>query len=105
MRNITPPSWALPERLVTPEKVFLNRRQWLAGAGLLAASTALPRIAGAAPTDAWEPKAPANPAYVDAGQPVTPEQVNTTYNNFYEFGSHKQIYDCLLYTSPSPRDS
>lgn len=93
MRNITPPSWALPERLVTPEKVFLNRRQWLAGAGLLAASTALPRIAGAAPTDAWEPKAAANPAYVDPGRPVTPEQVNTTYNNFYEFGSHKQIYD------------
>ena len=94
MINITPPSWALPERAATPEHVFLNRRQWLAGAGLLAASTALPRIAGAAePGDAWTPKPPPNPAYIDAGRPITDETVNTTYNNFYEFGSHKQIYD------------
>ncbi|MFK7943573.1 MAG: protein-methionine-sulfoxide reductase catalytic subunit MsrP [Paracoccaceae bacterium] len=103
MWNITPPSWSLPERMTTPEQVFLNRRQWLAGAGLLAASTALPRIASAAPPgDAWSPEAAKNPDYVDPGRPVTPEKVNTTYNNFYEFGSHKQIHDAAeaLETDP-----
>lgn len=92
MFNITPPSWALPERMATSEDVFLNRRQWLAGAGLLAASTALPRMASAAPTDPWTPPAPQNPAYADPGRPITAEETNTTYNNFYEFGSHKEIY-------------
>ena len=38
MYNITPPDWSTPERLVTPEHIAVNRRQWLAGlgAGLLA---------------------------------------------------------------------
>jgi sulfoxide reductase catalytic subunit YedY len=29
--------------------------------------------------------------YKDAGRPITPEEVNTTYNNFYEFGTSKRI--------------
>ena len=93
MYNITPPRWALSENLVTSEDVFLNRRQWLRGAGVLAASTALPSIAaGAVPGDAWTPAASTNPKYADPGRPITSEADNTTYNNFYEFGSHKQIY-------------
>ena len=92
MYNITPPDWALPERMVTPERVFLNRRQWLAGAsatiGALA-STSAPAIAPA--ESPWTPKAPANPAFVNAGRTVTDEAINSAYNNFYEFGSHKQI--------------
>ena len=27
-----------------------------------------------------------------AGRPITPEDINTTYNNFFEFGSHKKIH-------------
>lgn len=94
MLNITPPRWALSENLVTSESLFLNRRQWLRGAGLIGASTALPNISlAAAPGDTWTPAPETNPKYADPGRPVTPEDVNTTYNNFYEFGSHKQIYD------------
>ncbi len=95
MLNITPPDWSMPERLVTPEAVFLNRRQWLAGTGALGAiATAGGAMPAAAATgDAWTPKAPMNPDYVDAGRPITPEDVNSTYNNFYEFGSHKEIYN------------
>ena len=93
MRNITPPSWAIPESKVTPEHTFLNRRQWLAGAGALmgtiATSTSAHALAAA--ESPWSPAAPKNPAYADAGRPVTYEEDNTTYNNFYEFGSHKQI--------------
>ncbi|MEO1491228.1 MAG: protein-methionine-sulfoxide reductase catalytic subunit MsrP [Pseudomonadota bacterium] len=93
MYNITPPRWAVPERNVTPEHIFLNRRQWLVSAGALAAASIAGPSFAAKPTDPWDPKPSLNPAYADPGRPVTPEDVNTTYNNFYEFGSHKQIYD------------
>jgi sulfoxide reductase catalytic subunit YedY len=94
MYNITPPRWAVPEAKVTPEHIFLNRRQWLASVGAIAAaSVAGGKAFAAQPKDPWDPKAPLNPAYADPGRPVTPEDVNTTYNNFYEFGSHKQIHD------------
>jgi sulfoxide reductase catalytic subunit YedY len=94
MHNITPPRWALSERLVTPEAVFLNRRAWLKGAGLIAGAAALPSLPAraAAPTEPWQPAPAANPAYADAGRPVTAEELNTRYNNFYEFGSHKEIH-------------
>ena len=92
MKNITPPAWAIPEREITPEHVFLNRRQWLAGATAIAGAMAAgPALALAAAETEWTPKAPQNPAYSDPGREVTPEDVNSTYNNFYEFGSHKQI--------------
>lgn len=94
MRNITPPRWALSENLVTSEDVFLNRRQWLRGAGFMGAMAAMSPVALAAtPGEGWTPTPSTNPKYADPGRPVTPEDVNTTYNNFYEFGSHKQIYD------------
>ncbi|MEM0988726.1 MAG: protein-methionine-sulfoxide reductase catalytic subunit MsrP [Pseudomonadota bacterium] len=92
MLNITPPSWALPERMVTPERHFLNRRQLLAGMTALAGSAATPALAARVPEDAWAPKPELNPAYADPGRPITPEDINTKYNNFYEFGSHKEIW-------------
>ena len=103
MYNTTPPDWALPERLVTPEHIVLNRRQWLASVGLGSIAASLSMPAGAAtPEDPWTPKAPSNPAYADPGRPVTPEDINTTYNNFYEFGSHKEIHQAAqdLVTDP-----
>ena len=93
MHNITPPRWELPERIVTPESVFLNRRQWLVGAGLVAGAAALPLTAlGAATAEPWRPAPATNPAHADAGRAITPEEFNVRYNNFYEFGSHKEIH-------------
>jgi sulfoxide reductase catalytic subunit YedY len=95
MQILKRPDWAIPERLAAPEAVYLNRRAILAGMGLGAAALAAPRAAGAVgetPPD-WPGPAPLNPAYADAGRPVTPETISARYNNFYEFGSHKQIYD------------
>ena len=102
----TPRSWEIPERRATPESCWLNRRNLvksLAAGPILAAG--LPSVAGAAedvvelaneqaaadPTADLYP-AGTNPAFADAGRPVTPEADNLTYNNFYEFGSHKQIW-------------
>ncbi len=95
MNIIRPRGWDLPERLATPEDVFLNRRQLMAGT-----------IAGAASgfLMARTAKAAANPKFADAGRPVTDETANTTFNNFYEFGSSKRISEAAeaLPTSPWP---
>lgn len=86
-------TWEIPEREATPEAVYLNRRAFLgAGAGLIAGSV-LPSMAfGAAGqvSSADLYPAPRNEAFT-LDRPLTDERVATTYNNFYEFGSHKQI--------------
>jgi len=95
MHPIRKPRWALPDSRVTPEHVFLNRRRFLAaGAGAAALSLAAPgRSWAATPGEPFAPAPDRNPAHADAGRAITPEDINTTYNNFYEFGSHKRIHD------------
>src|SRR5690606_39221881 len=97
--------WELPESAATPEAVFLERRRLLRG--LAAGSAAL----GAAPLLAACDEAPARAAQDAAGEdpsaglypvkqnprysldrPVTDAELATTYNNFYEFGSSKNIW-------------
>jgi sulfoxide reductase catalytic subunit YedY len=104
--------WNLPERLVTPERLALNRRQVLAGGAAAAAlSIAVPARASwlfggideeavkatieAAKSDPSAAHYPAklNEAFKDAGRAPTDEIMNSAYNNFYEFGSSKSIYD------------
>lgn len=83
--------WELPESSVTPEAVFLSRRQGL-GLGLGALAAAMAGHAGAAqaaPTDALHPY-PRNPAY-EPGRTVTAEKFASQYNNFYEYGTSKNI--------------
>ncbi len=85
--------WEIPERLVTPERAVLDRRKFLAAATALGTAGLIPAVAAAeADPSAGLYPAPPNPAFKDAGRPVTPEKDNTTYNNFYEFGTSKQIY-------------
>ena len=43
-----------------------------------------------------------DPAYANAGRPLTPEQDATTYNNFYEFGTDKSIYRAAQRMPVSP---
>ena len=91
--------WEIPESLATPETIFLNRRSLLKGvaAGAILATplaVGLSRSAAAA-TDA-DPSAglypaPRNSRYV-LDRVMTAEGITSKYNNFYEFGSHKQIY-------------
>ena len=97
-RNFIKPSWHLPENTATSESAFLNRREIVKGFGLggitLAAATVSPlgrlALAEEDPSASLYP-VPRNEAYT-LERPVTPEYINTKYNNFYEFGSHKQIY-------------
>jgi sulfoxide reductase catalytic subunit YedY len=86
------PEWALPERLVTAEQVFVNRRQFLKRAGFggwLAASWAK-GADGAGATPAATYPAKRNPAF-NPGWTLTNERVAGSYNNFYEFSLNKRI--------------
>ncbi|MEQ9639181.1 MAG: protein-methionine-sulfoxide reductase catalytic subunit MsrP [Alphaproteobacteria bacterium] len=91
----TPKGWEIPEREATPEAVFLDRRRFLsgatAGAALAVAGMGAPRLARAAgdPTADLYP-AMRNPTY-KLDREITDERLTSTYNNFYEFGSHKRI--------------
>ncbi|MBN9673540.1 protein-methionine-sulfoxide reductase catalytic subunit MsrP [Roseibium aggregatum] len=87
--------WELPERLATPETHYLNRRQILAG--LAGSGVLLGTGLGIRPSFAEEdPSAGLYPVERNASftldRDLTAEEVTTKYNNFYEFGSHKQIY-------------
>jgi len=90
-----PAAWQLPERAATPEDVFLNRRRFLAGmagAGGMLLAGGLPGAARAAD----DPTADLYPVQRNlafrGGRELTDEKVASTYNNFYEFGSHKRIH-------------
>jgi sulfoxide reductase catalytic subunit YedY len=83
-------NWEIPEREATPEAVFVGRRNLLkAGAAALVAEALWPSelFAASDPTAGLYP-AKRDPAY-KLDRPITPESVNTHYNNFYEFGMGK----------------
>jgi len=99
--------WEIPERAVTPEHVYLNRRQILRaagfagiGGGLVGGGLALPARALAQSEDFSPPDDPTrdlypvatNPEFADAGRPLSSYEDAATYNNFYEYGSHKEIW-------------
>lgn len=84
------PSWLLGENEVTPEAVYVNRRQFMKGAAAVAS------VAGIAPTllaDRDRVLASldhTDSVYgLDAEDSLTPYEAITTYNNFYEFGTSK----------------
>jgi len=98
--------WQLPESAATPKSVWLSRRRLLAAGGagaMLAAVPAAALLRGGEQTPgtamAQADEAPIAPELYPAGRnaaysldrDLTPEELATSYNNFYEFGSHKQI--------------
>ncbi|WP_370436704.1 protein-methionine-sulfoxide reductase catalytic subunit MsrP [Microvirga sp. TS319] len=93
--SIRRPSDILPSE-ITPREIYLNRRQWMAGAAGLALAAALPERAGAAPLSAQK-----SPFSTD--EKLTSRADVTSYNNYYEFGVGKDDpvrYAGTLKTSP-----
>jgi sulfoxide reductase catalytic subunit YedY len=101
--------WELPESAATPESTFLNRRRLLKGlaAGPILAATAgmmsgcdgdTSQTAQAASGEAAEsdPSAGLYPVQRNLryrlDRDLTREDLATTYNNYYEFGSSKNIW-------------
>ena len=89
--------WELPESAATPERVYRDRRRILKsmGLGALLATAGLPGELALAAAPAADPSAGLYPAKRNdkytLDRPITPENLVTTYNNFYEFGSQKTI--------------
>jgi sulfoxide reductase catalytic subunit YedY len=92
------PNWEIPESQATPEAIFQDRRRLVktlaagpillaGGAAGLGVSTAT--AAGSDPSAGLYPVSRNLRYRLD--RDVTAEKDATTYNNFYEFGSHKQI--------------
>ncbi len=88
-------AWKLPESAATPETSYLSRRQLLQGVAAGAATAgggwvaAMPARAAAPGADLYP--FGRNETYTVERALTDETQVNT-YNNFYEFGSHKKIY-------------
>ena len=88
--------WELPDSEATPEAVFRDRRRLIQAAAAGSIAAAAWPVAARAATPEADPTAdlypgPRNEAYT-LDRPLTPEEVATTYNNFYEFGSSKGIW-------------
>lgn len=85
--------WEIAENRATPEDWFFNRRQMLTAAGLTGASILLPSPAAAQDADPSATLYPAkrNEAF-KLDRPLTEERFTSRYNNFYEFGGDKDIW-------------
>ncbi|MCG8545703.1 MAG: molybdopterin-dependent oxidoreductase, partial [Alphaproteobacteria bacterium] len=88
--------WELPESAATDESVFHQRRQLVKAMGLgsiVLAGGAGPAIAATA--EGGDPSAGLYPVKRNEkytlDREITEEKYAITYNNFYEFGSHKRI--------------
>jgi len=83
----------IPSSEITPERLYLGRRAFLAAAGIAAASFVLPgaargMVAVASGGRAGRPDRDAA-GRAAADDKLTPYEQVTTYNNYYEFGTGK----------------
>lgn len=84
----SPAKWQLKENQATPENLYLNRRQIIAGLGLASGSIAGGAFAKTKPVSDLKPLVFAKSDY-SVSDPLTPEAMVTSYNNFYELGTDK----------------
>jgi sulfoxide reductase catalytic subunit YedY len=78
---------------ITPEHFYLSRRQFMKGVGALAVGAAVLSACGsgatATPAGGGQP-AEGEGLKDELGDPATPYEVITNYNNFYEFSTDKE---------------
>ena len=80
-----------PSSEITPEGVYLNRRRFLAAAGLIGAGlVGTGSIHALPPRDEAQPKPLGKPYGLQPGDTPTSWEDVTGYNNFYEFGTGKE---------------
>lgn len=93
--------WELPESAATPESLYINRRQLVKGLAAGPLIAALPSLlfdsgaALAATEQGGDPTADLYPANRNmryrVDRPISDEKQATTYNNYYEFNSSKDV--------------
>jgi sulfoxide reductase catalytic subunit YedY len=106
MHVIRKRGWEIAERFATPEPVYLNRREILKASGFslmsgLAATALADRALAQITNTASLYPAPRNSKYAIERR-VTPEAISTNYNNFYEFGTQKDVARAAEALEPRP---
>jgi len=74
----------VPSSEITPESAYLDRRHFIAAAGVAAGSLLAPSLATARAVPLPAPRSP------QQRDELTPFEDVTTYNNYYEFGTGKE---------------
>jgi sulfoxide reductase catalytic subunit YedY len=121
MEYIPPkPEWQGRDRDICEESQWLNRRDWLRWAGQALLGTTIlndlsvpllgqgqkklsPKISPRTKPSSRRSKPWKNPAFQNAGRPLSQERLATTWNNFYEFSLEKGKVHKLVHsfkTSP-----
>lgn len=91
--------WEIKESLATPEAVFRGRRRFLAGAGAAVLAPALLACEKEAGAEAMEAVVDPSTGFYPVtrneryqlDRDLTPEADATSYNNYYEFGTSKNV--------------
>jgi sulfoxide reductase catalytic subunit YedY len=82
-------SWEIPESNVTPEPIYLKRREFMKASGMLGTALLLNPWATAAASIPIGDYRPGVVTPEGEDEEITPEDDATSYNNFYEFGTGK----------------
>lgn len=109
----TPKPWHLPKNRITAEYSYFNRRRFLktlAGATIGLSAAALNGCQTARGTSDGESPligltdldATPNPDFLDTGRPLSGRNLAATYNNFYEFGGTKNIWQAAQALPTNP---
>lgn len=95
-------SWHVPPSEITPEHVYLRRREFLKVAGAVALTAGL-TACGVRPQQASQPvRNPTGEVRTDElGDPVTPYEIVASYNNYYEFSTDKRAVQRLAKDFPT----
>ena len=80
-----------PSSEITPESVYLDRRTFLAAAGIAGAGLLGAARGGLLGAQDPAPRVVGTPMGLQAGDVPTSYEDVTTYNNFYEFGTGKDL--------------
>ncbi|MBI3243788.1 MAG: protein-methionine-sulfoxide reductase catalytic subunit MsrP [Chloroflexi bacterium] len=88
----------IPSSEITPEHVYLSRREFLKEMGLAVAGSFLLSACGATDSPHVDDGEAASGLADELGDPATPYETITGYNNYYEFSTHKET------VAPSSKD-
>ena len=84
--------WEIPGLEATSEQVYYSKRAFMKGmVGGVVMGSMLAPFSSSQARELKELKAPRNENYTEIDRELTSQKAATSYNNFYEFGSHKTI--------------